>query len=89
MAEAAERVAAALEEESDVFTALRRFMHAMLDGAVPALMPSMAPEIRDAPEVRERLDAIADVRARVSIEPCQTGGHARATTSSSPTSALP
>ena len=75
VAEAAERVAAALEEASDGFTALRRFMHAMLDGAVPALMPSMAPEIRDAPEVRERLDAIADVQTR-SHRARQTGGHA-------------
>jgi AcrR family transcriptional regulator len=65
VAEAAERAAAALEEASDGFTALRRFMHAMLDGAVPALMPWMAPEIRDAPEVRERLDAIAEVQTRL------------------------
>jgi AcrR family transcriptional regulator len=52
-------------EEPDAFSALRRYMHDVLDGCVPVLMPALGPAVREAPEVRARLDAAAAVQRRL------------------------
>jgi AcrR family transcriptional regulator len=50
---------AALAEETDAFSALRRYMHRALDVGTPALMPLVDETVRNDPEVKALLDSSA------------------------------
>jgi AcrR family transcriptional regulator len=50
---------AALAEEADAFTALRRYMHRALDVCAPAVMPLVDETVRNDPEVKALLDSTA------------------------------
>jgi AcrR family transcriptional regulator len=59
MSRTCDEARAALTEELDGFAALRRYMHRVLDMAVPVIMPQLDQEARSAPEVTVLLDAAA------------------------------
>jgi AcrR family transcriptional regulator len=50
---------AALAEEPDAFTALRRYMHRALEVCTPAVMPLIADTVRNSPEVAALRDSAA------------------------------
>ena len=50
---------AALAEEPDGFSALRRYMHRAVEVSAPAIMPLLDEEARRAPEVKALLDSTA------------------------------
>jgi AcrR family transcriptional regulator len=56
---------AALAEESDAFDALRRYMHRAVDVRAPAVMPLLDDEARNAPAVKELLDATAAAQSEL------------------------
>ena len=56
---------AALAEEPDGFTALRRYMHRALDVGAPAIMPLLDDEVRSAPEVKRLLNSTAAAQSEL------------------------